>query len=98
MAMAAPQSLPFGASPDTAGGSRHMTVIYNDDHTPYEAVVEIVMRATGCGRDEAEMETWEAHHHGRAPVHFGALRDCQDVANVIASIGVKVEVMPEWED
>lgn len=98
MAIAAPQTQPLGAGPEQAGSARHMTVIYNDDHTPYEAVVEVLVRATGCSRGEAEMETWEAHHYGKAPVHFGSQRDCQGAADVIGTIGVKAEVMPEWND
>ena len=83
--------------PDVCTG-RWMVVIYNDDHTPYDMVILAIMRATGCGRHEAEMETWEAHHFGKAPVHFAAKDECEKSAAVIASIGVKTEVSPEWND
>lgn len=98
MPLPAPQTRPESTGPDSAGRSRHMTVIYNDDHTLYDDVVEILIKATGCGRSEAEMETWEAHHLGKASVHFGTLSDCQAVASVIATIGMKVEVVAEWEE
>lgn len=75
-----------------------MLVIHNDDITPYDAVIMILMRATGCDQSEAEIETWEAHTFGKAPVHFGARAICQEAADVIGSIGVKTEVVPEWRD
>jgi ATP-dependent Clp protease adaptor protein ClpS len=75
-----------------------MVVIYNNDHTSMDDVVEVLMRATGCGFDEAYMEMWEAHHFGKAPCHFASQPDCETVATTISSIGVKTEVLPEWEE
>jgi ATP-dependent Clp protease adapter protein ClpS len=80
------------------GSGRWMVVIYNNDHTPMELVVLALIRATACTLQEAEMETWEAHHFGKAPVHFAAKQDCEKAAAVIESIGVKTEVTPEWDD
>lgn len=68
-------------------------MIFNDDITPYDAVVAILMVATGCSLEEAEMETWEAHHHGRALVHYGTNAECNRVASTIESIGVKTKVV-----
>lgn len=80
------------------GSGRWMVVIYNNDHTPIDAVIEVLMRATGCGVDEAYMETWEAHNFGQAPCHFASQTECDTVASTISEIGVKTEVKPEWED
>ncbi|HWA83635.1 MAG TPA: ATP-dependent Clp protease adaptor ClpS [Fimbriimonadaceae bacterium] len=80
------------------GSGRWMVVIFNDDHTPYDMVILALVRATGCDLREAEMETWEAHHFGKAPVHFSSKEECDQAAAVISSIGVKTEVCPEWED
>lgn len=77
---------------------RWMTLIYNDSVTPYEAVVQILMLATGCSQDEAEIETWEAHTYGKAGVHFAQKSECERVAEIIRSIGVKTEVTTEWND
>lgn len=96
--MAATQTLPETLDPSAGEQGRHMVVIFNDDHTEYEAVVTVLMQATGCDRQEAEMETWEAHHHGQAAVHFSSQSDCNEVATVISSIGVKTEVRREWDD
>jgi ATP-dependent Clp protease adapter protein ClpS len=78
--------------------SRWMTLIYNDDHTPYDLVVLTIIAATQCTVEEAEIETWEAHHYGRAPIHFASEQECEMAAQVMRSIGVKSEVLPEWTD
>lgn len=77
---------------------RWMVVIYNDDVTPIDLVVFTLMNATGCDLDEASMETWEAHHFGKAPVHFDSEAECRHVAKMIEQIGVKTSVSPEWND
>lgn len=84
-------------SPGTKSG-RWMVVIFNNDHTSMDAVIEVLMRATGCDSQEAYMEMWEAHTFGRAPVHFAAKAECDDAATIISAVGVKTEVAPEWAD
>ena len=83
---------------ETNLSGRWMTVIFNNDHTPMDLVVLTIMVATNCDASEAEIETWEAHHYGKAPIHFSSEADCQQVAGVLQSIGVKTEVCLEWED
>lgn len=75
-----------------------MVVIFNNDTTSFEAVVQVLMAATRCTQEEAEIETWEAHTYGKAPVHFASQQECEEVATVIQRIGVKTEVCPEWDD
>ncbi|MDX2066581.1 MAG: ATP-dependent Clp protease adaptor ClpS [Fimbriimonadaceae bacterium] len=81
-----------------ADTSRWMVIIYNNRTNTMDEVVEILMRATGCDAEEAYIEMWEAHTYGKASVHFESRRECERVAEVIASIGVKTEVTPEWMD
>ncbi len=83
---------------DTSLSGRWMTVIFNDDHTPMDLVVLTIMVATRCDTSEAEIETWEAHTYGKAPIHFASEAECNQVASVIRTIGVKTEVCLEWED
>lgn len=75
-----------------------MTVIHNNEMNSIDEVVEILMLATGCDAQEAYLEMWEAHTFGKAPCHFAAQPECAEVATIIASIGVKAEVVPEWGD
>jgi ATP-dependent Clp protease adapter protein ClpS len=80
------------------GTGRWMVVMYNNDTTPFEDVVAIVMRSTGCGANEAYIETWEAHYFGKAPCHFAERTECEVIASMISSIGVRTQVRREWED
>lgn len=77
---------------------RWMVVIYNNAINTFEEVIEVLLRATGCGTDEAYMETWEAHTYGQAPVHFSNRDECEIVAAMVSSIGIRTTVRPEWED
>lgn len=56
------------------------------------------MSSTGCGLEEAAMEVWEAETYGKCPVHFSSRNECEIVAVMISSIGVKTEVSREWKD
>ena len=76
---------------------RYRVIIFNDDHTPYDVVVRILMAATGCDLEEAAIETWEAHTFGRCDVHFDAEHVCHEVATVIGGVGVLTAVQPEWD-
>ena len=77
---------------------RWMVVIFNNDHNSFEDVILILMLATGCDIQEAKMETWEADHYGKAPVHFASQKECKRVAKIIEEVGVRTEVRPEWDD
>jgi ATP-dependent Clp protease adapter protein ClpS len=94
----APVLEPEVGGPQTGGQGRWMTVIFNDDETEMGDVVAILMTATGCDEEEAYIEMWEAHTFGKAPCHFGTQEECEEVARIIAVIGVETEVVPEWED
>ncbi len=75
-----------------------MTTIFNNEENSMEEVIWILMRATDCDREEAEIEMWEAHTYGKAPVHFATKAECERAADVIATIGIETEVAPEWDD
>jgi ATP-dependent Clp protease adapter protein ClpS len=80
------------------GAGRWMVVIFNNETNSMEEVVEILMVATGCNEQEAEIEMWEAHTFGKAAVHFATKIECEEAARIIASVGIKTEVAREWND
>jgi ATP-dependent Clp protease adapter protein ClpS len=84
-------------SPEVGTG-RWMVTIFNNETTAAEDVVAILMRATGCDEEEAFIEMWEAHTFGRADVHFAGRDECERVADVIATVGVRTLVTSEWND
>jgi len=75
------------------GGS--IVVVYDNDTNTFDEVIWILQQATGCTLEEAEMETWEIHHLGKSVVHHASAEECERVASVIRTIGIRVEVLPD---
>lgn len=71
-----------------------VTVFNNDVNTEVE-VINILMKATNCTEDEAEMETWEIDNLGKSVVHHGDRDICEEAAAIIRTIGIRVEVTAE---
>lgn len=78
-----------------AGGGGWQVVAFNNDYNTFGEVIEILMIATGCSREEAEIETWEIDRFGSCVVHRADRSECERVAEIISSIGVKTEVEKE---
>jgi ATP-dependent Clp protease adaptor protein ClpS len=87
-----PEILPGG--PGT-GDDGWIVIVYNNNHNTWEEVTNILMQATACSADEAEMETWEVDNLGKSVVHHGQQEECERAAAVIRTIGIQVEVKQE---
>src|SRR5437588_11960037 len=72
--------------------SEFIVIVFNNETNTYDEVIAILQKATGCSREEAEMETWEIDHTGRSVVHHGDRAECERAAAIIATIGIKVAV------
>lgn len=72
-----------------------IVVVYDNDKNSFEEVIMILVLATGCTLEEAEIETWEVHHLGKSVVHSAGEEECRKVAEVIQTIGIRVEVIKE---
>lgn len=72
-----------------------IVTVFNNEINTYDEVMNILMIATNCSVDEAYMETWEIDHLGQSVVHFGKEKECSAVAEVIRTIGIRVEVSEE---
>jgi ATP-dependent Clp protease adapter protein ClpS len=70
----------------------YIVIVFNNDTNTYAEVTAILQKATGCSREEAEMETWEIDHLGRSIVHHGDRAECERAAAIIQTIGIKVAV------
>ena len=80
---------------NVGGGDGYIVIVYNNDHNTYAEVISILMQATACTQEEAEIETWEIDHLGQSVVHHGAQEECERVAAVIRTIGIHVEVIED---
>lgn len=83
------------ATPKESQSPGWQVVVYDNDFNTYVQVMTILMIATGCTEEEAWMEAWEIDHLGRSVVHHGAQPECERVAKVVATIGIRVESVPE---
>lgn len=72
-----------------------IVVVYDHDTISFDEVIFILLLATGCTQAEAEIETWEVHHLGRSVVHNASEQECLRVAEIISTIGIRVEVLKE---
>ena len=79
------------------GGSGDLWVVtvFNNDTNTWDEVVDVLMKATACNAEEANIETWEIDNLGKSVVHHGDQDECESVAVVIRQIGIKVEVSSE---
>ena len=73
-------------------GDGYRVVLYNDDHTPIDAVIKQLIKATQCSNLKAAKITLEAHRKGRAVCFKGAREKCQKVALVLREIRLQCEV------
>ena len=89
--MAAPSILEVEEIEEVSDRSWLVTVYDNSVNT-YDEVIAILMIATHCDFDEAWMETWEIDNLGRSVVHASDREECETVSEVIAQIGIRVEV------
>ncbi len=96
--MQSPLLQPEISDPQNGTGGRWMVVIHNNHTNSFDEVIVALMAATGCDLEEASIEAWEAHHYGKAPVHFADQSTCVDAAATISRIGVVTDVLPEWND
>lgn len=76
------------------GKGEWLVTVFNNDYNTWDEVIAILCLATGCGRDEAEMETWEIDRLGKSIVHHGDQPECEKAAGIIRTIGIKVSVDP----
>ena len=72
-----------------------IVTVYDNEYNTYQEVMAILMIATQCSADEAYIETWEIDHLGKSVVHSGAQDVCSVVADIIRTIGIRVEVSQE---
>lgn len=76
-----------------AGGESCKVVLFNCDCHTFDEVEKIVMKATRCTLSRARRISSEVDSRGSAVVYDGPLERCEAVAEVIASIGLRVKVV-----
>jgi ATP-dependent Clp protease adapter protein ClpS len=67
-------------------------VLFNDEVHTFEEVIGQLMKATGCGRGEAEDLAWTVHNEGKATVYEGTFEECFEVQSVLKEIQLVTEI------
>ncbi len=75
--------------------SGFIVIVYDNDSNTVLEVINILIMATQCSFDEAEIEAWEVDHLGKSVVHHGGKEECERAAGIIRQIGIRVEVIEE---
>ena len=75
-----------------SGGEPRKTVLFNCDCHTFDEVETVVMKATRCALARARRISNEVHTRGSAVVYDGPLERCEAVAEVLASVGLRVSV------
>jgi len=75
-----------------AGGEPWKTILFNCRCHTFDVVERILMKATHCSIARARELSFEVHTRGSAVVYEGHRERCEAVAEVIASVGLKVKV------
>lgn len=94
--LSAPQVLPNLDTDSEENPDRGwQVVVYNNETNTYLEVISILMVATGCDAEEAYIEAWEIDHYGQCAVHRANQEECERAAEIIATIGIRVEAEPD---
>lgn len=76
-------------------GEGWIVTVFDNDTNSYDQVMSILMLATACTSEEAYIEAWEIDHYGKCIVHKASEIECKKAADIIATIGIRVEVSPD---
>ncbi|MDE2141661.1 MAG: ATP-dependent Clp protease adaptor ClpS [Elusimicrobia bacterium] len=74
-------------------GEPWRTVLFNCDCHSFDEVERVVMKATRCTLSRARSISNEVHTRGSAVIFDGHKERCEAVADVVAGVGLKVEVV-----
>jgi ATP-dependent Clp protease adapter protein ClpS len=74
------------------GGDPWKTILFNCSCHTFDQVENILIKATHCSLARAREISWEIHSKGSSVVYEGHRERCEAVAEVIASVGLRVKV------
>lgn len=68
--------------------------IIDNDYNTYQEVMQIVMVALGVREEQAFTIAWEVDHLGSCVVAHAPKKDADEIAGLIRTIGIEVQVKP----
>jgi hypothetical protein len=67
-------------------------VLYTCDCHTYAQVIQQLMLAIGCTREQGYELAWMVNHHGHATVYYGDKIKCERVVQILQDAGLQAEV------
>jgi ATP-dependent Clp protease adapter protein ClpS len=68
--------------------------IIDNDHNTYQEVMQIAMLALGVQQEQAFAIAWEVDHLGSCVVAHAPKEEAEEMAGLIRTIGIEVQVNP----
>ena len=75
-----------------APGLGWQTILFNCDCHEYEEVIQQIIKATGYEYRKSSQLAYIVHQFGSATIYKGNQEKCEQVGNVLGSIGLLVKV------
>jgi ATP-dependent Clp protease adapter protein ClpS len=68
--------------------------VIDNDYNTYQEVMQIAMLALGIREEQAFVIAWEVDHLGSCAVAHAPKAEADEIANLIRTIGIEVQVNP----
>jgi len=89
-------SVPGRSGEDESGDAEALyeVRIIDNDHNTYQEVMQITMLAPGVQQEQAFAIAWEVDHLGSCVVAHAPKEKAEEMAGLIRTIGIEVQVNP----
>jgi ATP-dependent Clp protease adapter protein ClpS len=89
-------SIPGRSDEDDSGDAEALyeVRIIDNDHNTYQEVMQITMLALGVQQEQAFTIAWEVDHLGSCVVAHAPKEEAEEMADLIRTIGIEVQVNP----
>jgi hypothetical protein len=67
-------------------------VLHTCDCHTYAQIIQQLMLAIGCTREQGYELAWMANHHGHATVYYGDKTNCERIVHILRDAGLQAEV------
>jgi ATP-dependent Clp protease adapter protein ClpS len=89
-------SIPGRSREDDSGDAEALyeVRIIDNDHNTYQEVMQITILALGVEQEQAFAIAWEVDHLGSCVVAHAPKEEAEEIAGLIRTIGIEVQVNP----
>ncbi len=77
---------------DSGKNDLYWVIVYDNEYNTFDQVIYIIQKATCCSYELAEHIAQEIHVKGKSKVMIALREDANIAADLISSIGIRVEI------